>query len=163
GTVLVPFATLWLGGFLFGWAKPVPVNFGNLRHPKRDMLWVAAAGPGSNFVMALAWAMVLGLASGGGPFSSAGLQYMSVVGVVINVSLMVLNLLPILPLDGGRIALSLLPRSLAIPYSNTERFGFILVIVLLVTGALGVAMRPLFGLAVTAIEAITGVDLPGGL
>ena len=163
GTVLVPFATLWLGGFLFGWAKPVPVNFGNLRHPKRDMLWVAAAGPGSNFVMALAWAMVLGLASGGGPFSSAGLQYMSVVGVVINVSLMVLNLLPILPLDGGRIALSLLPRSLAIPYSNTERFGFILVIVLLVTGALGVAMRPLFGLAVKAIEAITGVDLPGGL
>lgn len=162
GTVLVPFATLWLGGFLFGWAKPVPVNFGNLRHPKRDMLWVAAAGPGSNFVMALAWAMVLGLASGGGPFSSAGLQYMSVVGVVINVSLMVLNLLPILPLDGGRIALSLLPRSLAIPYSNTERFGFILVIVLLVTGALGVAMRPLFGLAVTAIEAITGVDLPAG-
>ncbi len=163
GTVLVPFATLWLGGFLFGWAKPVPVNFGNLRHPKRDMLWVAAAGPGSNFVMALVWAMVLGLASGGGPFPSAGLQYMSVVGVVINVSLMVLNLLPILPLDGGRIALSLLPRSLAIPYSNTERFGFILVIVLLVTGALGVAMRPLFGLAVTAIEAITGVDLPGGL
>ena len=163
GTVLVPFATLWLGGFLFGWAKPVPVNFGNLRHPKRDMLWVAAAGPGSNFAMALVWAMVLGLASGGGPFSSAGLQYMSVVGVVINVSLMVLNLLPILPLDGGRIALSLLPRSLAIPYSNTERFGFILVIVLLVTGALGVAMRPLFGLAVTAIEAITGVDLPGGL
>jgi Zn-dependent protease len=162
GTVLVPFATLWLGGFLFGWAKPVPVNFGNLRHPKRDMLWVAAAGPGSNFVMALVWAMVLGLASGGGPFPSAGLQYMSVVGVVINVSLMVLNLLPILPLDGGRIALSLLPRSLAIPYSNTERFGFILVIVLLVTGALGVAMRPLFGLAVTAIEAITGVDLPAG-
>jgi len=163
GTVLVPFATLWLGGFLFGWAKPVPVNFGNLRHPKRDMLWVAAAGPGSNFAMALAWATVLGLASGGGPFASAGLQYMSFVGVVINVSLMVLNLLPILPLDGGRIALSLLPRSLAIPYSNTERFGFILVIVLLVTGALGVAMRPLFSLAVAAIEAITGVDLPAGL
>ena len=142
GTVLVPFATLWLGGFLFGWAKPVPVNFGNLRHPKRDMLWVAAAGPGSNFVMALVWAMVLGLASGGGPFPSAGLQYMSVVGVVINVSLMVLNLLPILPLDGGRIALSLLPRSLAIPYSNTERFGFILVIVLLVTCLLYTSPSP---------------------
>ena len=163
GTVLVPFATLWLGGFLFGWAKPVPVNFGNLRHPKRDMLWVAAAGPGSNFVMALGWAFALGLASAGGALPSAGLQYMSFVGVVINVSLMVLNLLPILPLDGGRIALSLLPRSLAIPYSNTERYGFMLVIVLLVTGALGVAMRPLFRLAVAAIEAITGVDLPAGL
>ena len=163
GTVLVPFATLWLGGFLFGWAKPVPVNFGNLRHPKRDMLWVAAAGPGSNFVMALAWAVLLGMASGGGLLASAGLQYMASVGVLINVSLMVLNLLPILPLDGGRIALSLMPRSLAIPYSNTERFGFMLVIVLLVTGALSVVMRPLFRGAMGVIEAITGVGLATGL
>ena len=162
GTVLVPFATLWLGGFLFGWAKPVPVNFGNLRHPKRDMLWVAAAGPGSNFVMALFWAVLAGLAAGGGPLASAGIQYMSLVGVVINVSLMVLNLLPILPLDGGRIALSLMPRSIAIPYSNTERFGFMLVIVLLVTGVLTVVMRPLFRLAIAAVEALTGVDLPTG-
>ena len=163
GTVLVPFATLLLGGFLFGWARPVPVNFGNLRHPKRDMLWVAAAGPGANFVMALLWAVLAGLASGKGALASAGLFYMALTGVVINVSLMVVNLLPILPLDGGRIALSLLPRSLAIPYSNTERYGFMLVIVLLVTGALGVAMRPRFRLAVAAIEAITGVDLPAGL
>jgi len=160
GTVLVPFATLWLGGFLFGWAKPVPVNFGNLRNPKRDMLWVAAAGPGSNFVMALAWAVLVGLASGGGPLASAGLQYMAIVGVVINVSLMVLNLLPILPLDGGRIAMSLLPRSIAIPYSNTERFGLIIVVALLATGVLTVVMRPLFRGVVTAIEALTGVDLP---
>ena len=163
GTVLVPLATLWLGGFLFGWAKPVPVNFGNLRHPKRDMLWVAAAGPGSNFVMALIWAVLLGLSTGTGPFASAGLQYMSVVGVVINVSLMVLNLLPILPLDGGRIALSLLPRSLAIPYSNTERFGFIVVIVLLVTGALGVVLGPLFRIALGVVGALTGVDVRAGL
>lgn len=162
GTVLVPFATLFLGGFLFGWAKPVPVNFGNLRHPKRDMLWVAAAGPGSNFVMALVWAVLLGLASGAGALASEGIRYMAFVGVVINVSLMVLNLLPILPLDGGRIALSLLPRSLAIPYSNTERFGFILVIVLLVTGVLGVAMRPLFRVSIAAIETLTGVNMPTG-
>ena len=163
GTVVVPFATLWLGGFLFGWAKPVPVNFGNLRHPKRDMLWVAAAGPGSNFVMALAWTVLFGLASGTGPLASAGFQYMAFVGVVINVSLMVLNLLPILPLDGGRIALSLMPRQLAIPYSNTERFGLIVVIALLATGALTYVMRPLFRVSIRAIEALTGVDLPTGM
>ncbi len=104
GTVVVPLAILLLsgGGFLFGWAKPVPVNFGNLRHPKRDMLWVAAAGPGVNFAMALAWALIFGL--GAGVLASDGVKYMSLIGVGINVSLMVLNLLPILPLDGGRIA-----------------------------------------------------------
>jgi Zn-dependent protease len=154
---------LWLSGFLFGWAKPVPVNFGNLRNPRWHSLWVAAAGPGSNFVMALAWAVLLGLASGSGPLSSAGLQYMASVGVIINVSLMVLNLLPILPLDGGRIALSLLPKQLAIPYSNTERFGLIVVVVLLVTGVLTVVMRPLFSASLTAIGALTGVDLRTGL
>lgn len=160
GTVLVPLATHLLGGFLFGWAKPVPVNFGNLRHPKRDMLWVAAAGPGSNFAMALVWAVLFGFASAGGAFESAALRYMSFVGVAINVSLMVLNLLPILPLDGGRIAVSLLPRALAIPYSKTERFGFIVVIVLIVTGALGVVLGPLYRLALGAVGAITGVRLP---
>ncbi len=162
GTVLVPLATLMLGGILFGWARPVPVNFGNLRHPKRDMFWVAAAGPASNFVMALAWAIVFGLATGRGPLASAGLQYMSIVGVGINVALMVLNLLPILPLDGGRIAVSLLPHSLAVPFARTERFGFFIVIALIVTGVLGVVMSPL-GSGVTALlEAITGVNLPDG-
>jgi Zn-dependent protease len=160
GTVLVPFATLWLGGFLFGWAKPVPVNFGNLRHPKRDMLWVAAAGPGSNFAMALGWAVLFGLASAGGALDSAALRYMGFVGVAINLSLMVLNLLPILPLDGGRIAVSLLPRSLAVPYSNTERFGFVIVLVLIVTGTLGFVLGPLYRLALGAVSALTGVRLP---
>jgi len=160
GTIAVPLATLLLGGFLFGWAKPVPVNFGQLRHPKRDMLWVAAAGPGSNFVMALGWALLFGLASGDGALASAGLRTMAFVGVVINVSLMVLNLLPILPLDGGRIAASLLPPALARPYENTERFGFVVVILLIVTGAISVVLRPLFGAAMRSIEALTGVDLP---
>ncbi|MFO1284281.1 MAG: site-2 protease family protein [Burkholderiales bacterium] len=160
GTVLVPLATHLLGGFLFGWAKPVPVNFGNLRHPKRDMLWVAAAGPGSNFAMALGWAVLFGLASAGGALDSAALRYMGFVGVAINLSLMVLNLLPILPLDGGRIAVSLLPRSLAVPYSNTERFGFVIVIVLIVTGTLGFVLGPLYRLALGAVSALTGVRLP---
>src|SRR6476619_1526806 len=103
GTVLVP-AVLFLlkSPFLFGWAKPVPVNFGNLRHPKRDLLWVAAAGPAANFAMALGWALLFGFASGGSALAGDAVKYMSVIGVGINVSLMVLNLLPILPLDGGR-------------------------------------------------------------
>jgi len=162
GTVLVPLATLLLGGILFGWARPVPVNFNNLRHPKRDMLWVAAAGPASNFVMALGWAIVFGLATGGGPLGSAGLQYMSIVGVGINVALMVLNLLPILPLDGGRIAVSLLPHSLAVPFARTERFGFFIVIALIATGVLGVVMSPLGSVVTTLLEALTGVNLPDG-
>ena len=162
GTVVVPLGILLLsgGGFLFGWAKPVPVNFGNLRHPKRDMLWVAAAGPGVNFVMALVWALVFGL--GAGVLASDGVRYMSLIGVGINVSLMVLNLLPILPLDGGRIAVSLLPHSLALPFARTERFGFFIVIALLATGILGVAMRPLVNGVTTLIELLTGVSLPGG-
>ncbi len=161
GTVVVPLATLMLGGILFGWAKPVPVNFNNLRHPKRDMFWVAAAGPGANLAMALLWAIVFGLASGRGPLASAGLQVMSLIGVGINVALMVLNLLPILPLDGGRIAVSLLPHSLAVPFARTERYGFFIVIGLLVTGVLGIVIGPL-GNAVTAlIETVTGVRLPG--
>jgi Zn-dependent protease len=162
GTVLVPLATLLLGGILFGWARPVPVNFNNLRHPKRDMLWVAAAGPASNFVMALGWAVVFGLATGRGPLASAGLQYMSIVGVGINVALMVLNLLPILPLDGGRIAVSLLPHSLAVPFARTERFGFFIVIALIATGVLGVVMSPLGSVVTTLLEALTGVNLPDG-
>jgi len=162
GTVLVPLATLLLGGILFGWARPVPVNFNNLRHPKRDMFWVAAAGPASNFIMALGWAIVFGLATGRGPLASAGLQYMSIVGVGINVALMVLNLLPILPLDGGRIAVSLLPHSLAVPFARTERFGFFIVIALIATGVLGVVMSPLGSVVTTLLEALTGVNLPDG-
>ena len=164
GTVLVPLGILLVSGgsFLFGWAKPVPVNFGNLRHPKRDMLWVAAAGPAVNFLMALAWAWIFGLA-GGGMFASAALQLMSVIGVGINVALMVLNLLPILPLDGGRIAVSLLPHPLAVSFARTERYGFFIVILLLVTGVLGIAMGPLVNAVTAFIELIAGVNLPGGL
>jgi Zn-dependent protease len=162
GTVVVPLATLLLGGILFGWAKPVPVNFSHLRHPKRDMFWVAAAGPGANLAMALLWAILFGLASGRGPLASAGLQVMSLIGVGINVALMVLNLLPILPLDGGRIAVSLLPHSLAVPYARTERYGFFIVIGLLVTGVLGVVVGPIAAVVTTLIEAVTGVQLPGG-
>jgi Zn-dependent protease len=129
--------------FIFGWAKPVPVNFGNLRHPKRDMFWVAGAGPGANFLMAVGWAFLLKFAAPGGLIDSDGLFEMAKAGVVVNLVRMALNLLPILPLDGGRIAQSLLPEPLAYRYSRLEPYGFMVVIFLLVTGVLNYLMLPI--------------------
>jgi Zn-dependent protease len=161
GTVILPALMLLIGtGFLFGWAKPVPVNFGNLRHPKRDMLWVAAAGPAMNFLMALGWAIIFGVASSGGAVPSPGLQFMAYVGVLINISLMVLNLLPIPPLDGGRIAVSLLPHSLAMPFARLEPYGFFILLALLFTHVLERLMLPFVVIVGSIIEAVTGVSLP---
>jgi Zn-dependent protease len=143
------------GGFLFGWAKPVPVNFGNLRNPKRDMLWVAAAGPGANLAMALLWAFAYRL--GDEVLASDGLQMMARAGIMINVVLMVLNLLPILPLDGGRIAVSLLPHRLAMSYSRLEPYGFMVIILLLATGLLDNLMSPLIALALAGLQLVTGI------
>jgi Zn-dependent protease len=142
GTILVPAITMMLGGILFGWAKPVPVDFGKLRNPKRDMLWVAAAGPASNLVMAFIWAIVMGLASHAPEFFVVPLTLMAQAGIMINVVLLVLNLLPLPPLDGGRIAVSLLPTHIAYQFSKLERYGFIILIVLLFTGVLSQIMMP---------------------
>lgn len=145
GTILLPALTLMLGGILFGWAKPVPVNFSNLHNPKKDMLWVAAAGPASNFVMAIFWAIVLNYAAGASGSVAFFLLEMSKVGIMINLVLMVLNLLPLPPLDGGRIAVSLLPMNLAMKLSQLERYGFIILIILLFTGILGKIISPMIG------------------
>jgi Zn-dependent protease len=147
GTILLPAITLIVGGVLFGWAKPVPVNFNNLRNPKKDMLWVAAAGPASNLVMAIAWGMLLGFAKHGAetgslPATAYLLVDMAYVGISINIVLMVLNLLPMPPLDGGRIAVSLLPEHLARPFAQIERYGFLILIVMLFTGVLGKILAP---------------------
>ena len=147
GTILLPALTLFFGGVLFGWAKPVPVNFGNLRHPKKDMLWVAAAGPASNFVMAVLWSLLLGtikykLSQGVYSPLFPFLLQMSFVGVTINVVLMVLNLLPMPPLDGGRIAVSLLPNHLAIKLAQVEKYGFAILIALMFTGVLNKIIGP---------------------
>src|SRR5215470_2328998 len=140
--------------FIFGWAKPVPVNFGNLRHPKRDMFWVAGAGPFANFAMAVAWALLLKAAVPGGAMASDGLSVMAGSGVEDNLMLMALNLLPILPLDGGRIAVSLLPHSLAMPYSRMEPYGFFLVIIILATGILTQLMLPILRVGEYLIRAL---------
>ncbi len=159
GTIIVPLVCLLLpGGILFGWAKPVPVNFGNLRNPKKDMLWVAAAGPASNLVMALGWAIALKLGLSLAPDNPAAawLVLVGVCGVFVNVIFMVLNLLPLPPLDGGRIAVSLLPHRLAWKFAQLERFGFIILIVLLLTGVLGILLWPTIDLALAAIGAVFG-------
>ena len=143
--------------FIFGWAKPVPVNFEALRNPKRDMFWVAGAGPTANFLMALAWGILLKATRPDGAFPSDGLLEMSEAGVQVNLMLMALNLLPILPLDGGRILVSLLPRSLANGYARLEPYGFMVVVALLATGVLGVLMRPLLFGGQYAISALLGL------
>jgi Zn-dependent protease len=155
GTILVPALTMFAGGILFGWAKPVPVDFGKLRNPKRDMLWVAAAGPASNLVMAILWAVVFGFASHAPAAFVTPLAYMAQAGIMINVVLLVLNLLPLPPLDGGRIAVSLLPNHLAYQFSKLERFGFIILIVLLFTGVLSQIMMPFIKGTIWLIGAIT--------
>jgi len=168
GTIIVPLTILvaskLLGGgaLLFGWAKPVPVNFSQLRRPKQDMLWVAAAGPGMNLVMAVFWALMiqLGLALGSG-FASTPLVLMGAAGVFINVILMALNLIPLPPLDGGRIAVSLLPRKAAWQFSKLEPYGLFILLGLLFTGLLGMILWPLISLFIGLIALLSGLDTIG--
>ena len=159
GTILVPALILLLsaGGLLFGWAKPVPVNFGNLRRPKQDMLWVAAAGPGANLVMALGWALLLKFAIGFPAFGYAeALKEMARVGIGINGVLMVLNLLPLPPLDGGRIVVSLLPPRAAWQFAQLERWGFPILLALLFLGLLDTMLQPLLRVFNTLIRTLFG-------
>jgi len=145
GTILVPIGIFFLSSmagnaWTFGWAKPVPVNFNRLRNPKSDMLWVAAAGPLANLAMAVVWAMIYALIARKVPQIYVD---MTIAGMIINGSLLFLNLLPIPPLDGGRITFSLLPDSLAWKYARIEPFGFPILLVLIATGALSVILGPL--------------------
>jgi Zn-dependent protease len=161
GTIVLPLVTVLLSGFMFGWAKPVPVNFSNLRHPKRDSLWVAAAGPGSNLVQALLWALLaLVLMKVVSPTGLAGGFWLAVAeaGVVVNVVFAILNLFPLLPLDGGRILTSLLPDRLGYAYSRLEPYGMIILIVLIVTGALGWLLGPLVGGTLALIYSLFGLN-----
>jgi Zn-dependent protease len=146
GTILLPALTIIVGGILFGWAKPVPVNFANLRQPKKDMLWVAAAGPASNFVMAIFWALMLNFANFFPDSAKLFVGIMSEAGITINLVLMVLNLFPMPPLDGGRIAVSLLPMPYAVKLARVERYGFIILIALMFSGILGGILGPIIKL-----------------
>lgn len=151
GTVAVPALTLAIGGFFFGWAKPVPVNSNNLRNPKTDMIWVAAAGPASNLVMAIGWAILLKLNS------VEAIDAIARAGIAWNVGLMVLNLLPILPLDGGRIVAGLLPGPLSYKYSRLEPYGLFIVLGLAIAGVLGTLLFPLYKITYQALGALVGL------
>jgi Zn-dependent protease len=127
GTIAFPLLSMALGGFFFGWARPVPVNFNNLRRPKQDMLWVAAAGPASNAVQALAWgAIAKSVELLAAPAAGLAAQFwfsVAIAGIGWNVAIAIFNLFPILPLDGGRIVTSLLPNRMAYSYSRLEPYG----------------------------------------
>jgi Zn-dependent protease len=160
GTIAVPLAILAVsklaGGpaLLFGWAKPVPVAFGNLRHPKRDMIWVAAAGPGTNLLQAILWAIFYSALHA----MDVGEEFfynVAVAGVQVNLVLMALNLLPIPPLDGGRIAVGLLPTRLALQWAKIEPYGMFILIALMLTNTLGFFLSPFlrFGSAIVSLFA----------
>lgn len=145
GTILVPAVLLFLGGFVFGWAKPVPVNMFHLRNPKRDMAVVAVAGPAANLVMALAWALIakLGVSMYGAvDWVALPLIYMGQAGIAINLILMLLNLLPLPPLDGGRVVAGMLPDNLSYQYGRIEPLGLFILLGLLALGVLGKILSP---------------------
>jgi Zn-dependent protease len=148
GTILMPLLLYFTtsGAFLFGYAKPVPVRFGKLRNPKRDMIWVALAGPASNFFQALLWGALLIVYKGMGvnePF----LVEMAQGGVLVNIVMFVFNLFPLPPLDGGRILVGLLPYRQAVMVSRIEPWGFFIVMALVVAGVVSALwMRPLMNL-----------------
>ncbi|MDD3760297.1 MAG: site-2 protease family protein [Acidithiobacillus sp.] len=148
GTILLPaMLLLFHSPFLFGYAKPVPVNFAGLRDPKRDMVLVAIAGPAANLIMAIFWTMILWLGvqlAGTAPYFAEPMQLMGQAGILINGVLILFNLIPIPPLDGGRVAVGLLPRDASNALSRVEPYGFIILIVLLFTGILWTVLGPAF-------------------
>ncbi len=157
GTLLLPgLLILMHAPFLFGWAKPVPVDWRNLRNPKRDMALVALMGPLSNFLMALFWAFALKFM-----LSASVASYwlvMAKTGVMINAALMVLNLLPIPPLDGSRVVSSLLNARAAYHYNKLERYGFIILMVLLLTHVLSAILSPLLMGVLNMVSSIAGLN-----
>ena len=151
GTIVIPLGMVLLTGFMFGWAKPVPVDWGSLRRPKRDMIWVAAAGPGANLVMAVVWALIYRTVSAAGVQESY-FYLVAQAGISVNLVFMALNLLPIPPLDGGRIVSGLLPTRMSIAYSRIEPYGLIILLALMFTGALSFFLRPLHDIGAAIVR-----------
>ena len=160
GTIVVPLVMLVLTSFIFGWAKPVPVDWRNLRQPRRDMALVAAAGPGANLLMLALWTLALAPlfgAGGGLSYPSILLIEMAKIGIIINTALIVLNLLPLPPLDGSRVVTAFLPPAAARRYNALESWGLLILVALIFTGVLGAILIP----PVNFILSVVGALLSG--
>ncbi len=162
GTIVVPAVMVALTGIAFGWAKPVPVDARNFKNPRKDMMWVAMAGPASNLIMAIFWAVTLRLgamAYDGSSSISLFVIYASVAGIIINTVLCVLNLLPVPPLDGSRILSGFLPARASLMYNKFEPYGFFIIVALLATGLLGVILGPFINTVLYTMANISGIEL----
>jgi len=162
GTILVPALMLTFTGFAFGWAKPVPIDVRNLSNPKKDMIWVALAGPASNFIMAILWAVFLNISVFFVNSESSVSMFfllMPVAGIMINVILGVLNLLPVPPLDGGRIMAGLLPPRASIQYGKIEPYGFFIVIGLMLSGILSYIIFPVIHFVLMILSSVSGLQM----
>jgi Zn-dependent protease len=160
GTVLVPGLMLALGGFFIGWGKPVPIDWRNFRHPRRDLAIVAASGPITSLLMAILWGLVYKYAAGTGATEGVwyGVNLMGKAGMVINISLMVLNLLPLPPLDGGRVLVGVLPARIAYRFARVEPYGLMILLLLLATGVLGTILYWPFVLSLVGISQLLGLN-----
>jgi Zn-dependent protease len=160
-TILVPIVMLLLSNFqfAFGGAKPVPVNTHALRNPKRDMALVAAAGPAANLIMLIMWAVFAKIVVTTVPPSEAGqfLVQVAQAGMLVNALLMIFNLFPLLPLDGGRILVGFLPNQLAIAYSRLEPYGMIILVALILTGVVNKLLGPLLRGTLNAVYSVLGL------
>jgi len=151
GTIIIPIALYVTTGFVFGYAKPVPVEFGRLRNPKRDMAWVALAGPGANFVMALLW-LVFGLLLVAFQVSEEFPHKVAEAGVFTNLLIFAFNLFPLPPLDGGRVVTSMLPNRLAYRFARIEPYGFFILLALIYFNVLAFWVVPVMWLGDTAVD-----------
>lgn len=160
GTIILPLIMLTLGGFIFGWAKPVPVDQRNMQHPRVGMIFVAIAGPLMNILMAVLWALIAKLGmnlTGNYSWFGVPLMYMGQVGIMINIVLGVLNCLPIPPLDGWRVIANLLPGRVAWHAFKFEQLGFLVLVVLLVTGVLAYVIMPPISWLMNIITSLFGL------
>lgn len=157
GTVLLPLVMIVTTGMAFGWAKPVPVDWRNLHQPKRDMALVAVAGPAANLVMLIIWTLFMMLVShlpGISPYVMLLLQEMGKVGIIINIILIALNLLPLPPLDGSRIVAAFLSPAMAVRYHQLERWGLMILIIMMFTGVLSKILQPMVSLLLSLVETL---------